>query len=85
MGRQDRFGGWRLVARRAVRADGVVVLSPAFDQDLCLLQAVEDLSAQKLVPELAVAPKQGRAAEPLNVSVRPPIGPLDRSPRLTPR
>jgi len=37
-----------------VRALGVVVPPPAFDDDLGLAQAVEDLAIQELVPELGV-------------------------------
>ncbi len=32
----------------------VVVLAPCFDNDPCLLQAVEDLAVEQFVPELAV-------------------------------
>jgi hypothetical protein len=46
-----------------VWSDGVVVFSPTFDQYLGLLQAVEDLSIEQLVPELPV--------EALIVSVLP--------------
>src|SRR3712207_5599954 len=35
-----------------MRPDGVVVPAPGLDQDLRLLQAVEDLPIQQLVPEL---------------------------------
>ena len=54
MGEARSFRGRRLVARRAVRADGVVVLSPAFDEELCLLQAVEDFSVQEFISELPI-------------------------------
>ncbi len=40
------------VAQRAVQPDGVVTLSPLFDQHLCLLQDIEDLAIGQLVPEL---------------------------------
>jgi hypothetical protein len=37
-----------------VWAFGVVVIAPAFDDDLGLLQAVEDLAIEALVPEFSV-------------------------------
>jgi len=37
-----------------VRADSIVVLSPVFDDDLCLLQAVEDFAIEQFVTELRV-------------------------------
>ena len=33
---------------------GVVVLSPLFDDDSCLLEAIEDFSVKKLIPEFSV-------------------------------
>jgi hypothetical protein len=35
-------------------SDCVVVLSPAFNEHLCLLQCVEDLAIEQLISELAV-------------------------------
>lgn len=32
-----------------MRSDSVVVTAPAFDDDLCLFQRVEDLSIEKLI------------------------------------
>ena len=37
-----------------MRATRVVILTPAFDEDDCLPQGVEDFAVQQLVPELAV-------------------------------
>jgi hypothetical protein len=42
------------VAERTMRADRVVVPTPAFDDDLCLLQGVEDLAVQEFVPQARV-------------------------------
>jgi hypothetical protein len=47
-------GRGRAIAERGVRADRVVVPSPALDHDLRLAQAVEDLAVEQLVAELAV-------------------------------
>ena len=52
-----------------MRADGVVVPSPGFDQDLRLLQRVEDLAVEQLVAELGV--------EALDVAVLPGGAGLD--------
>src|SRR5215204_3540687 len=41
----------RLVAQRSMRADGVVMASPAFDHNSGLLECVEELSIQQLVPK----------------------------------
>jgi len=37
-----------------MRANRVVMPSPAFDEDSCLLQSVEDFSIEKLIAQLAV-------------------------------
>ena len=42
------------ISKRRVWSLLVVVLAPALDDDLCLLQAEEDLAVEKLVPELAI-------------------------------
>lgn len=52
--RQDGLRGWRDVAERAVRPDGIVVPTPVFDQDLRLLQRVEDLAVEQFIAQLAV-------------------------------
>ncbi len=57
------------VASRRVGTDGVVVNPPAFRQDLHLLQRVENLSVQQLVPQLRV--------ERFAVAVLPPTAGLD--------
>src|SRR6202042_1278519 len=49
-----RLRCWRSVAERRVWTDGVVVNPPAFCQYLHLLQRVEDLAIQELVPQLRV-------------------------------
>src|SRR5215204_5001118 len=41
----------RLVAQRPMRADGVVMASPAFDHNAGLLECVEDLPIQQFVPQ----------------------------------
>ena len=46
-----------------MRADGIVVTPPALDHDLSLLQRVEDLPIQKLVPQASI--------EALNIAVLP--------------
>ena len=51
------------VSERAVRPLGVVVLSPAFDDDLGFSQRIEDFSVQQLISEPGV--------EALDVSVLP--------------
>lgn len=37
-----------------MRPDGVVVLTPSFDQDLRLLERVEDFSIEQFIAQLAV-------------------------------
>lgn len=60
----------RPVPQGAVRSHSVVVIPPAFDQDLRLLERVEDLRVQQLVPQLAV--------ERLDVAVLPRAAGLDK-------
>ena len=67
----DGLRGWRAVAQSTVWSDGVVVFPPLFDDDLCLLQGVEDLPIQKLVPEAGI--------EGLAVSILPGTARLDVS------
>jgi len=45
------FRGWRAVTQSTAGSDGVVIVPPLFDDDLCLLQGVEDPPIQKFVPE----------------------------------
>ena len=52
-------------------SDGVVMVPPLFDDDLCLLQGVEDLPIQQFVPEAGI--------EGLAVSVLPGAARLDVS------
>ena len=66
--RQDRFWGWRLVAKRTMRPDRVVVLAPAIDEDGCFSKCVEDFAVEELISELSI--------EALIVAVLP------RTPRL---
>ena len=47
-------GGWRPIAQRRVRTPGVVLHSPLLDHDLRLLQRIENLPVQALVPQLPV-------------------------------
>ncbi len=49
----DRFRCRRELSERAVRADVVVLVPPAFDQHSGLLERVEDLAVEQLVSELA--------------------------------
>lgn len=49
-GRHEHLRGRWSVAERGVRAHAVVVSSPTLDHDLRLLERVEDLTVQKLVP-----------------------------------
>src|SRR5690606_10647540 len=48
------FWSRRLVAQRAVRAERVVVVSPATDQDFSFAHGVEDLPVEHLVAQLAI-------------------------------
>ncbi len=52
-GWDEHLRGGRLVARRGMGPDRVGVPAPAFDGDLRLPQAVEDLAVERLVPEPA--------------------------------
>ena len=57
MGRDDGVIGFRRrrpVAQREIRPAHAVLHPPLFDHDLRLLQRIEDLSVQALVPQLAV-------------------------------
>ena len=48
------FGCWRSVADGTMRPDRVVVLAPVLDQRFGLLEGVEDLAVEQLMPELPV-------------------------------
>src|SRR5277367_5427182 len=50
----DRLRRRWLIAQRRVRPLRVVFHTPSFRQNLCLLQRIEDLSVQKLIPQLAI-------------------------------
>src|SRR4028118_1029934 len=50
----EHLRGGRFVSDRGMRPDGVVVSSPAFDDDLRLLEGVEDLAIEKLVTQAGV-------------------------------
>src|ERR687894_213938 len=50
----DRRGRGRAVAQRGVRPNPVGVVAPSADYDLCLLETVEDLPLQALVPEFPI-------------------------------
>jgi hypothetical protein len=52
--RQDGFGSRWFVAQRVVRPDGVVVLTPAFDQHLGFVQRGEVLAVERLVTQLSM-------------------------------
>ena len=45
-----------------IRLDGVVVLAPLPDEDFRLLQAVEDLPVEQLVPQLIRNPASRKAS-----------------------
>ena len=69
-----RVGGkvfWRLwsVAERAMRSDGVVVVTPSLDQHLRLRSILGDFLIQQYVPDFAV--------EALVVAVIPKLARLD--------
>lgn len=51
--RHHAFWRWWAVAQGAVGSDCVVVVPPAFDQDLRFTQRVEDLAVEQLVRCLA--------------------------------
>src|SRR3954462_2244451 len=59
----------RLVAQRPMRAHAVVMASPAFDHNSGLLEGVEDLAIQQLVPQPRI--------ERLHIPVLPGRAPLD--------
>ena len=46
----DGFRSRRVIAQTTVWSDGVVVVWPLFDDDLCLFQGIEDLAIQQFVP-----------------------------------
>src|SRR5215204_2270812 len=81
-GRYEYLWSRGSVAQRGMWPDRIVMPSPAFDDDLSLLQGVEDLSIQQLVSEPGV--------ERLHIPVLPRRAPLDvrclgthgRDPRL---
>ncbi len=52
--RHEHLRGGRLVADRGVRPDGVVVPSPALDDDLGLAQRVKDLSVEQFVAQACI-------------------------------
>src|SRR5215217_4559316 len=59
-GREGRYEYLRSrwsVAQRGMGPDRIVMPSPAFDDDLSLLQGVEDLSIQQLVPKRPRSPR----------------------------
>ena len=66
---ENRLGRWRSIAQRTVRSELIVLPSPAFDENLCLPQRVEDLTVEKLIPEFAI--------ERLIVAVLPRAAGLD--------
>src|SRR5215210_7228098 len=57
----------RLVAQRPMRADGVVMASPAFDHNSGLLECGEDLPIQQLVAEPTSATPMERIASAIGV------------------
>jgi len=59
----EDFRDVRLVSERAVRAHGVEVASPAFDDDLGFYEGIEDLTVEKLVAEPGIE-RQDEAAFP---------------------
>ena len=52
--RNDGFGRGRVVAQYTVWPFGIVVLPPSLNQDLCFLQAIEDLTVQELIAKACV-------------------------------
>ncbi len=52
--RQDCFWNWPAIAERRVRPDGIVVLTPALNEDLGFAWCVEDLTVKLLISELAI-------------------------------
>lgn len=62
-GWHDDLGSRCSIADRCVWPDGIVVPPPAFDDDLCLFQRVEDFPIEQLVAELSI--------KALDVSVLP--------------
>ncbi len=52
-----------------MRPDGVVMATPALDDDLCFAQRVEDLTVEQLVTQSGI--------EALDVAVLPGAGRLD--------
>lgn len=43
---QNSFRSWWFIAKSTKRSDCIIVLSPSFDQDLCLLKYVEDFCVE---------------------------------------
>ena len=52
--RHHAFWRWWAVAQGAVGSDCVVVVPPAFDQDLRFTQRVEDLAVEQLIAESGI-------------------------------
>ena len=50
----EDFGRRRLVAQRSMRPNGLVMASPALDDDLRLCEGVESFPVEKFVPEPGV-------------------------------
>lgn len=49
MSRDDGFWGWRLIAERFMRTDGVVVSPPSLDENLGLPEVIEQFHVQQLI------------------------------------
>jgi hypothetical protein len=69
--RHEHLRGGSLVSDRGMRPDGVVVPSPALNDDLRLPEGVEDLAIEKLVTQAGI--------EALDEAVLPWTAPLDVS------
>ena len=52
--RDDGFWCRRAVAQCTVGSFGIVVFPPAFDDDLCLAQRVEDFAVEQLISEAGI-------------------------------
>lgn len=50
----DSLRGWRAVTPSIVFSNGVVMVSPLLDDDLCLFEGIEHLPIQQCVPESSI-------------------------------
>src|SRR5689334_218001 len=66
-GGHEHLRSRRLVAQRPMRADGVVMASPAFDHNSGLPQGVKDLAVQELISQPTSVTPMARIASATGV------------------